>query len=59
MPAESQTNGASPAGEVQEYDVIVVGAGLSGISTLYRLRKLGLKVHIFESGSLEYLHVQP
>lgn len=35
----------------QEYDVIIVGAGLSGISSLYRLRKDGLNAHIFEAGS--------
>ncbi|KAI8939027.1 hypothetical protein NX059_004867 [Plenodomus lindquistii] len=35
----------------QEYDVIIVGAGFSGISSLYRLRKDGFKAHIFESAS--------
>lgn len=54
MAADAQMNGTAAAGEVQEYDVIVVGAGLSGISTLYRLRKLGLRVHIFESGELDH-----
>ncbi|GAB7355513.1 hypothetical protein MBLNU459_g6000t1 [Dothideomycetes sp. NU459] len=32
-------------------DVIVVGAGFSGISAIYRLRKKGLKVTTFEAGS--------
>ncbi len=32
------------------YDVVIVGAGFSGIAMLYRLRKLGLSVRIFESG---------
>ena len=32
-------------------DVVIVGAGFSGISTLYRTRKLGLKAVILESGS--------
>jgi ribulose 1,5-bisphosphate synthetase/thiazole synthase len=35
----------------QEYDAIIVGAGFSGISALHRLRKEGLKAHIFESGA--------
>ncbi|KAG8166402.1 hypothetical protein KVR01_002091 [Diaporthe batatas] len=32
------------------YDALVVGAGFSGISMLYRLRKLGLNAKIFEAG---------
>ncbi|EXJ87480.1 hypothetical protein A1O3_04440 [Capronia epimyces CBS 606.96] len=32
-------------------DVVVVGAGFSGISAIYRLRKLGLKIQAFEAGS--------
>lgn len=34
-----------------EYDIIIVGAGFSGISALHRLRKDGLKAHIFEAGT--------
>ena len=32
-------------------DVLVVGAGFSGITSIHRFRKLGLKVKCFESGS--------
>jgi cation diffusion facilitator CzcD-associated flavoprotein CzcO len=32
-------------------DVLVVGAGLSGIAALYKLRKLGLNVKVVETGS--------
>ncbi|KAK6384742.1 hypothetical protein LTS17_002305 [Exophiala oligosperma] len=32
-------------------DAVVIGAGLSGIASLYRLRKAGLKVKAFEAGS--------
>lgn len=32
-------------------DAVVVGAGLSGIAALYRLRKAGLNVKAFEAGS--------
>ena len=49
MPS-GQTNGTTAPEEVRQYDVVVVGAGFSGISTLHRLRKHGLKAHIFESG---------
>jgi len=52
-PAEvnnATTNGHSTSTPAHEYDVIIVGAGFSGISALYRLRKEGLKAHIFEAG---------
>jgi len=34
-----------------DVDVIIVGGGFSGISSLYRFRKMGLKCVVFESGS--------
>ena len=34
-----------------DFDAIVVGAGLSGMYQLYRLRELGLKVRVFEAGT--------
>ncbi|MBM86682.1 MAG: cyclohexanone monooxygenase [Rhodospirillaceae bacterium] len=33
------------------YDAIVIGAGVSGIYQLYRLRELGLRTLVFEAGS--------
>lgn len=36
-----------------DYDAIVVGAGLSGIMSLYRLRELGMRVRVLEAGSAE------
>jgi cyclohexanone monooxygenase len=33
-----------------EFDAVVVGAGVGGLYAIYRLRKLGLKVHAFEAG---------
>ena len=33
------------------YDAIVIGAGISGLYQLYRLRELGLKVRVFEAGT--------
>ncbi|MBR0871986.1 NAD(P)/FAD-dependent oxidoreductase [Bradyrhizobium tropiciagri] len=34
-----------------DYDVIIIGAGLSGMYQLYRLRELGLKARVFEAGT--------
>ena len=36
-----------------DYDVLCIGAGLSGIYTTYRLRELGLRGKILEAGSAE------
>jgi cation diffusion facilitator CzcD-associated flavoprotein CzcO len=33
------------------FDAIIIGAGVSGLYQLYRLRELGLKVRVFESGT--------
>ncbi len=35
----------------EQYDVIIIGAGIAGIYQLYRLRQLGMKVRVFETGS--------
>src|SRR4051795_2223772 len=34
-----------------DYDAIVIGAGLSGLYQLYRLREQGLRVRVFEAGT--------
>src|SRR5437763_4518400 len=34
-----------------DFDAIVIGAGVSGLYQLYRLRELGLRVRVFEAGS--------
>src|SRR6185312_14754539 len=34
-----------------QYDAIIIGAGISGLYQLHCLRKLGLKTHVFESGT--------
>ncbi|MGK2913123.1 MAG: FAD-dependent oxidoreductase, partial [Porticoccaceae bacterium] len=33
-----------------DHDVIIIGAGVSGLYQLYRLRELGLKVRVLEAG---------
>jgi len=36
---------------VSDYDAIIIGAGISGMYQLYRLRELGLRVRVFEAGT--------
>lgn len=36
-----------------DYDVLIIGAGLSGIYALYRMRQLGLRARVLEAGSGE------
>ncbi|MGB6563858.1 MAG: NAD(P)/FAD-dependent oxidoreductase [Candidatus Binataceae bacterium] len=35
----------------QHYDAIVIGAGVSGLYALYKLRELGLSARVFEAGT--------
>src|SRR6202049_4293452 len=35
----------------QQYDAIVIGAGVAGLYALYKLRELGLSARVFEAGS--------
>ena len=39
---------ADPA---EDFDAVIIGAGVSGLYQLHRLRQLGLKVRVFESGT--------
>ena len=34
-----------------EFDAVVIGAGVSGLYQLYKLRELGLKARVFEAGT--------
>jgi cation diffusion facilitator CzcD-associated flavoprotein CzcO len=47
-PGDQRVNGVEHG-----YDVLCIGAGLSGIYTTYRLRELGLRGKILEAGSVE------
>ena len=42
------TNTADPA---FDFDVIIIGAGISGLYQLYRIRELGLRVRVLEAGT--------
>lgn len=50
------TNGstlAMLANKDLDYDVLIIGAGLSGIYSLYRMREMGLRAKVIEAGSGE------
>jgi cation diffusion facilitator CzcD-associated flavoprotein CzcO len=40
--------GATP---IPDYDAIIIGAGMSGLYQLYRLREQGFRVRVFEAGT--------
>src|ERR1700719_3702219 len=48
----SATIADRPETEMQvDFDAVVIGAGVSGLYQLYRLRELGLTVRVFEAGT--------
>jgi cation diffusion facilitator CzcD-associated flavoprotein CzcO len=38
-------------GSHPDFDAVIIGAGVSGLYQLYKLRELGLRVRVFETGS--------
>ena len=53
MSATSETRPKAPATAAERggpYDAIIIGAGISGMYQLHRLRELGLRVRVFEAG---------
>ena len=48
---EPSPNAASDAAADLDFDVIIIGAGMSGLYQLYRMRVLGLRVRVFETGT--------
>lgn len=51
---EGQTPiGGNSLGNGLDYDVLIVGGGLSGIYSLHRMQQLGLRVKLLEAGSAE------
>ena len=45
------TQTATSAGPVEQFDAIIIGAGITGLYQLIRLRELGLSVRVYEAGS--------
>jgi cation diffusion facilitator CzcD-associated flavoprotein CzcO len=51
MAASHETQGPDDAAQVLDYDAIIIGAGMSGMYQLHRLRELGMRVRVFEAGT--------
>ena len=49
--AVQETDPRSAPSSALDFDVIVIGAGMSGLYQLYRLRALGLRVRVLEAGT--------
>ena len=43
--------------EVEQFDAIIIGAGVAGLYQLYSLRQLGLSVRLFEDGEWSRRHL--
>jgi cation diffusion facilitator CzcD-associated flavoprotein CzcO len=48
---EQRRVSASPPISSPDFDAIIIGAGLSGMYQLHRMRELGMKVRVFEAGT--------
>ena len=42
---------SAAAGQTLDFDAIIIGAGMSGMFQLLRLREMGLRVRVFEAGT--------
>ena len=51
MTTSQEPQTSSSATPVLDYDVIIIGAGMSGMYQLLRLRELGMRVRVFEAGT--------
>lgn len=52
-PSERYFEITQSAGAVPEKDVLVVGAGISGLSAAFYLKQAGLKVDLFEGETIQ------
>jgi cation diffusion facilitator CzcD-associated flavoprotein CzcO len=51
MVAPREAPSPSDASTAIDYDAIIIGAGMSGLYQLYRLREQGMRVRVFEAGT--------
>ena len=51
MSAVMEATRAKASDKGLDYDAIVIGAGMSGLYQLIRLRQLGMKARVFEAGT--------
>ena len=49
--SQQQDTPSARSGPADRFDVIIIGAGMSGMYQLYQLRKLGMSVRVFERGT--------
>ena len=47
---QTPTVGKDRSEDVEQFDAIIIGAGVTGLYALYRLRERGLAVRVFEEG---------
>ena len=40
-----------PVAGAEQYDCIIIGAGIAGMYQLHRLRELGMSVRVYEAGT--------
>ena len=51
MSASQAAQPPASASQSLDYDVLIIGAGMSGLYQLYRTRQLGLRVRVLEAGT--------
>ena len=51
MAAVHEPQALSQEAPARDWDAIIIGAGMSGLYQLYRLRELGMRVRVFEAGT--------
>src|SRR5512141_3325781 len=51
MAASHEARAQPEATPALDYDAIIIGAGMSGMYQLHRLRELGMRVRVFEAGT--------
>ncbi len=51
MAALNETQTATGSAPTLDYDAVIIGAGISGMYQLYRLRELGMRVLVLEAGT--------
>src|SRR5271170_2429860 len=48
---QTPTTPAADKGAVEQYDAVIIGAGVTGLYALHHMRELGLSVRLYDDGS--------
>ena len=48
---ENQVEGLGMSGDVKKFDVVVIGAGVTGLYALYKMRELGFSVQVLDEAT--------